>query len=202
MTDKELKEIEVYKKWTKTKTFSGFATFYNWCEGERVKIEIADTSGDNGVKSLSTVYIPTWQFITYLHAEVYGFLPRLYPSMLEPNEHHGITIYGGTNIARVFKIEDWNYRNKNLDKPSGNRRFKAGEFEIKPGSQASEPDWSKPINVNQIQMKPFEIAELYHHLVTVQQAFETEWMVSGKTHAWMESHKSRRDFLRDLRGDK
>jgi hypothetical protein len=205
MTTAELKEIEVYKKWTQLSNFSGFASFYAWCEGDRVKIEIGETNVDGGgIKSVSTAYVGIYEFLAYLHSEVFGYVDRLYPNMkVNDKWKHGITFFGGNaKVSRVFKIEDWNFKSGSLSSPSDTRRFKVGEFVPKEGTQAIEPDFKQVISNNSLQMKPFEMAELYHHLAAIQQAFETEWMVSGKYHEWMASRLSRRDYIKTLGRDK
>lgn len=175
--------FEVYKKWRRSSNSAGFASFYNWPHSDRVVIEIADVDPNTNARiSMSTCYIPTFEFLAYLHAEINGRTEVAYRGLHSIGRNHGLLWFGGRNIARVFKIEDWAFDPNEPDsaiRSQGTRRFKAGEFEIKAGSKASEPDYSKRINQNMIQMKPGELSILYHGLLINQQAYEALVLQSG-----------------------
>jgi hypothetical protein len=199
-------KIEIYKKYFKMSSASGFITVSNWTIADRVQIEIgANDPKTNASLSVSTVYVPTVKMLAYLHAEVHDNIAKLYPSMLTDDKHqHGITYFGGKGPARVFKVEDWTFDAVNggfKGTPGNVRRFKAGEFELKAGTTSSEPEYSKPISRNFIQMKPEEIAELYHQLHLTQQAHETAWLVSGMTRSGYHAKLETEGKLRRAEGN-
>ncbi len=178
-------KTEVFKKWRKNKAGAGFAAFYNWTYGDKVVIEIADVDPNTNKiieGKLATCYIDPYEFLAYLHAEITGNAARGYPNLFATGRYHGITWFGGRGPARVFKIENWNFSAKEPDTNitfGDLRRFKAGEFEIKQGANASEPDYSRPLANSSIQMKLAEMSHLYHCLLASQQAYETAITMSG-----------------------
>lgn len=168
---------EVYKKWRK----GGFATFSYWADGGRVIIDIGDVNTTTNKATSSTkCYVQIDNFMAYLHAEMNGQIDHIYPTMKMTGMKHGITWYGGTTQARVFKIEDWNFDGtKPTLTPSEVRRFKCGLFEKLPGGDGTQPDFKKKISMNSIQMKPFEIAALYQALSVHYNAYVTAAMQAG-----------------------
>lgn len=167
-----LKSYEIYKKWRQGKGGGGFAGFSNWMLGEKIVIDIGDT--DNGLKSHSVCYVDTIAFLAYLHAEVNDTVAKLYPEIAS---NYGMQIFGGSrDVARVFTV-------KAVEGKPGTRWFKCGEYipqEIT-AQGAIQPDYSQKINENSIQMKPFEVAQLYQAVLLSQQAFENLWMADGRT---------------------
>ena len=172
---------QLFKKWRRGKDSAGFASFTHWIAGDKVKVEIADVNpATDKINSLSSCYLDIGPFLSYLHAETYGIARRVYPNMVQ-SKYHGFVVYGGRKISRVFKSEDWAFKFDKPDdfEPSPVRRFTCGEYEIKQGSKTSEPDWSKKLSSNSIQMKPDEISQLYHALLISQQALVAGAYASG-----------------------
>lgn len=178
----------VYKKWRK----GGFATFTYWAEGGKVVVDIGDVNTTtNKAISSTKCFIPIDQFMAYLHAEVNDRAHVIYPTILMNGSKHGATWFGGTSQARVFKIEDWAFSDGKDLQPSPIRRFKCGLFEKVPGADGTQPDFSKRISANMIQMKPFEIAALYQSLLAHYHAYITASMTTGSLttkQTWEKTH--------------
>ncbi len=174
-------QIEIYKKWHKT----GFISISNWPTADKVKFEIATTTEDRKLKSLSTCYLPVYEFLTYLQAEVSGRVTEIFPEFAKTDKNHGWTKYSGSPkanpvIARLFKITDWNFKHDQSWTPSGSRRFKCGEFDGQvTNTGAVNPIWSKMHNDNSIKMSQYDIAELYQRLSASQNAAVVWQTLSG-----------------------
>lgn len=164
--------IPVFKKWRKSKASSGFISISYWptddIQRERCIVEIGETNPQTDkIVSVSTCYVPALQLLSYLHSEINDLLDHSYPTFLQTGRNHGLSFFGGKNISRVFKIEDWNFNVSAADdnfEISNKRRFKAAEFELKPGTTSSEPDYSKCNNRNSIQMKQEDLSIVYLNL--------------------------------------
>ncbi len=173
---------EIWKKWRR----GGFCAVSHWPDAQRVIVDIGSFNVDSGkVISATQCFIPTYDFMSYLRAEVFGYTKRMFPTLGESGFKHGITHFGGRGTARVFKIEDWNFDAGKRDEfnpasSTGTRRFKCGNFEIKAGSTSSEPDYSKKISLDSIQMKPEELATLFEALVSSVNGYEAAFWQSGK----------------------
>lgn len=174
-----LETYEVYKKWRQGKGSGGFAGFSNWMLGGKIVIDIGET-GDGGLKSNTVCFIDTVDLLAYLYAEVNDTVAKFYPSVASD---YGMQTFGGGKTSRVFTV-------KAVEGKPGTRWFKCGEYEAKIGAQgAIQPDYSKKISENSIQMKPEEIAQLYQAVLLSQQAFESTWIRSGL---------SRSDFMKKM----
>ena len=148
---------ELYKKWFKSKTQSGFVSIRPWFQGMKFKIDIGKTSPDGSLISSTNVYLDAFDFGAYLKAITNGTALEAYPA----NERTGVpsaegfVSYGGAKIngkpvSRIFKSHYW--QNGDVFDPN-NFVFKTGHFEARMAeSGAFIPDMKNIISFDSIKV--------------------------------------------------
>lgn len=155
-------EKDLYKKWFRSKTQSGFLSIRPWFAGMKFKIDIGKISQDGKLASSTNVFVDAADFAAWLRAVVQGYAERDFVA----NERTGVVTnegfvsYGGTEInhkpvSRILKIHYWQ-NGENYD-PSA-FVFKAGHFEArKSDTGAFLPNMKAPISVDSIKVTRQEL---------------------------------------------
>lgn len=155
-------EKDLYKKWFRSKTQSGFISIRPWFAGMKFKIDIGKTGPDGKLISSTNVFVDAVDFAAWLRSVINGTAVKDFPA----NERTGAVTnesfvsYGGTEInskpiSRILKIHHWQ---------SGDTYdasafvFKAGHFEArKSDTGAFLPNMKSPISVDSIKVTRQEL---------------------------------------------
>jgi len=155
-TKSEQFEDDIYKKWFKTKSKSGFLAVRTWLDAGKVSIDIGETGGE-GLRGNTQVWTNAIELVVYLRALYDGNATRLY-------ENETFTYYGGGQVngqpvSRILKIAHWSKEDTTAF------AWKCGHFEArKADSGAFIPDMNKNLSLNLIKMTRKEMAEIYYRL--------------------------------------
>lgn len=150
-------EKDLYKKWFRSKTQSGFLSIRPWFEGLKLRIDIGKTSSEGKLISSTNVFVDIIDFGAYLRAIVNGTAATAYPAndkMGVPTPE-GFVSYGGAKIegkpiSRIFKAHHWQ-TGENYD--SSSFVFKTGHFEARLAeSGAFIPDMKNIISFDSIKV--------------------------------------------------
>ena len=160
---------ELYKKWFRSKTSSGFLAIKPWFEGMKFKIDIGKTAPEGKLISSTNVYLDAFDSAAYLKSIANGTAITNYPA----NERTGIpspegfSSYGGSEIngkpvSRIFKSHYW----QNGDSFDPNAfAWKCGHFAArKSESGAFIPDLKSPISVDFIKVTRQDICSISYLL--------------------------------------
>jgi hypothetical protein len=162
-------ENDLYKKWFRSKTQSGFLSIRPWFQGMKFKIDIGKTSPDGKLISHTHLYVDAIDFAAYLRAIVNGNAASIFPA----NERMGIPTpegfasYGGAKvdgraISRIFKAHHW-MNGENVD-PSA-FVWKAGHFAARVSDTgAFIPDMKSPMSVDSIKVTRQDICSISYIL--------------------------------------
>ena len=155
-------EKDLYKKWFRSKTQSGFISIRPWFAGMKFKIDIGRTGPDGKLMSSTNVFVDAVDFAAWLRAVVNGSAAKDFPA----NEKTGaltnesFVSYGGAEInnkpvSRILKIHHW--QNGDLYDSSA-FVFKAGHFEArKSDTGAFLPNMKAPISIDSIKITRQEL---------------------------------------------
>jgi hypothetical protein len=150
-------EKDLYKKWFRSKTQSGFLSIRPWFDGLKLRIDIGKTSAEGKLISSTNVFVDIIDFGAYLKAITNGTAALAYPA----NEKMGVPTaegfvsYGGAKIdgkpiSRIFKAHYWQ-NGDNYDSTSF--VFKTGHFEARMAdSGAFIPDMKNIISFDSIKV--------------------------------------------------
>lgn len=155
-------EKDLYKKWFRSKTQSGFISIRPWFAGMKFKIDIGKTGPDGKLISSTNAFVDAVDFAAWLRAVINGSAVKDFPA----NERTGAVTnesfvsYGGTEvnskpISRILKIHHW--QSGDTYDPSA-FVFKAGHFEArKSDTGAFLPNMKAPISVDSIKVTRQEL---------------------------------------------
>jgi len=155
-------EKDLYKKWFRSKSQSGFISIRPWFAGMKFKIDIGKTSPDGKLISSTNAFVDAVDFAAWLRAVVNGSAVKDFPV----NEKTGAVTnesfvsYGGTEInskpiSRILKVHYW--QNGDTFDPTA-FVFKTGHFEArKSDTGAFLPNMKSPISVDSIKVTRQEI---------------------------------------------
>jgi hypothetical protein len=155
-------EQDLYKKWFRSKTQSGFISIRPWFAGMKFKIDIGKTGPDGKLISSTNVFVDAVDFAAWLRSVINGTAVKDFPA----NERTGAVTnesfvsYGGTEInsrpvSRILKIHYWQ-NNDTYD--SSAFVFKAGHFDArKSETGAFLPNMKSPISVDSIKVTRQEL---------------------------------------------
>lgn len=150
-------EKDLYKKWFRSKTQSGFLSIRPWFEGLKLRIDIGKTSPEGKLLSSTNVFVDIIDFGAYLRAIVNETATNAYPA----NERMGVPTpegfvsYGGAKIdgkpiSRIFKSHHWQ-TGDSYDSTSF--VFKTGHFQARlADSGAYIPDMKNIISFDSIKV--------------------------------------------------
>ena len=153
---------DLYKKWFKSKTYSGFISIRPWFAGMKFRIDIGSLSSEGKLANNTHVFVDAVDFAAWLKAVVNNTAITGYPANSKTGvlTNEGFVSYGGSEIqgrpiSRIFKIHHWQ-TGESYDNTAF--AFKTGHFDAKKTSSgAFLPDMKSPISVNSIKVTRQEI---------------------------------------------
>lgn len=175
ISDKEY-GVDLYKKWFRSKTQSGFLSIRPWFDALKLKIDIGKASPDGKLISSTNVFVDICDFGAYIKSVTLGAGAINYPSnerMGVPTDE-GFVSYGGSlvdnkPVSRIFKSHYWQ-NNDTYD--SSAFAWKCGHFQArKSDSGAFIPDMSKSISVDMIKVTRAELATVSYKIDLALTAF-------------------------------
>lgn len=170
-------EDDLYKKWFRTGSKSGFLSVRPWFDAGKVSVDIGETGGD-GLKGNTLVWTNAIELATFLRAVVNGTAPSLYPRRTGAPTPESYLYYGGGSqdgkpISRILKINHWQTGSGDEAKfDASSFVWKCGHFQARKSQQgAFIPDMSKPLSMNLIKVTRKEMAEISYRLDLALTAF-------------------------------
>lgn len=161
---------DLYKKWFRSKTQSGFLSIKPWYQGLKFKIDIGKTSPDGKLLGSTMVFVDAIDFAAYLDSVVNGTAFVNFPANEKngsPTEESFVSYGGGIieskPISRIFKSHYW----QNSDKSYDPKAFvwKCGHFAArKTESGAFIPNMSSPLSVDSIKVTRQDIVSISYML--------------------------------------
>ena len=160
---------DLYKKWFRSKTQSGFLSIKPWFEGMKFKIDIGKTSPEGKLISSTNVYVDAFDFAAYLKSIASGNAVTNYPANDRSGSPspEGFASYGGADIngkpvSRIFKAHYW----QNGDSfDSTSFAWKCGHFAAKKSDTgAFIPDLKNAISVDFIKVTRQDICSISYLL--------------------------------------
>jgi len=163
-------EKDLYKKWFRSKTQSGFLSIRPWYQGLKFKLDIGKTSPDGKLISSTMVYLDAIDFSGYLNSIVIGIGSINFPANSKTGipTDEGFVSYGGgiiesKPISRIFKSHYWQNSDNSFD--SSAFVWKCGHFAArKTESGAFIPDMKSSLSVDSIKVTRSEIVSISHIL--------------------------------------
>lgn len=164
-TDTKDYQQDLYKKWFRSKTQSGFLAIRPWNEALKMKIDIGKTSSEGKLQSSTAVFVDTIDFAAYLRSIANQTAVINYPTneRMGVPTNEGFVSYGGTTIdgkpiSRIFKAHYWQTSDA-VDATSF--VWKCGHFAArKSDSGAFIPDMKTPLSVDQIKVTRQDICSI------------------------------------------
>jgi len=162
-------ENDLYKKWFKSKSQSGFLSIRPWFQGMKFKIDIGKTSSDGKLISHTNLYVDAIDFAAYLRCIVLNTASIIYPAndYLGIPTSEGFASYGGAKIdgkpiSRIFKAHHW----KNGDVVDSNSYvWKTGHFAARVSpTGAFIPDMKSPLSTDSIKVTRQDISSISYLL--------------------------------------
>lgn len=158
-------ENDLYKKWFRSKTQSGFLSIRPWFTGMKFKIDIGKTSPDGKLISHTNLYVDAIDFAAYLKAITNGNATTLYPAndRLGLPTPEGFASYGGATIdnkpvSRIFKAHHWS-AGENFDPTAF--VWKAGHFAARVSDTGAYiPDMKSVLSVDSIKVTRQDISSI------------------------------------------
>lgn len=156
---------DLYKKWFRSKTQSGFLGIRPWHQALKMKIDIGKTSSEGKLLSSTAVFVDTVDFAAYLKSVSNLTAPINYPA----NERMGaptaesFVSYGGAMIegkpvSRIFKSHYWQ---NGEEYDSSAFVWKCGHFVArKSDSGAFIPDMKSALSVDSIKVTRQDISSI------------------------------------------
>lgn len=156
---------DLYKKWFKSKTQSGFLAIRPWHQALKMKIDIGKTSSEGKLQSSTAVFVDAVDFAAYLRSIANGTAFINYPQndRLGAPTPEAFVSYGGATIegkpiSRIFKAHYWQSGDQ-VDATSF--VWKCGHFAArKSDSGAFIPDMKTPLSVDQIKVTRQDICSI------------------------------------------
>lgn len=168
--DKPKYANNLYKKWFRSKTQSGFISIRPWFQGMKFSIDIGKTNPTGKLESSTNCFVDAIDFAAYLKSIVQGNAIHNFPV----NERMGLSTpesfvsYGGTTsqaghpISRIFKCQYWQ-SGDNVDTSAF--IWKAGHFKArKSDTGAFIPDMKSPLSVDSIKVTRQDIVSISYLL--------------------------------------
>lgn len=155
----------LYKKWFRSKTQSGFVSITPWFQALKMKIDIGKTSPEGKLISSTNVFVDAIDFGAYLKSITTGTSVSTYSAndkmgipTAEGFVSYGGGIIDGKPVSRIFKSHYWQ---ANESYNSTSFVWKCGHFVArKSESGAFIPDMKQVISVDQIKVTRQEISSI------------------------------------------
>lgn len=170
-------EDDIYKKWFRTKSQSGFLAVRGWLEAGKVSVDIGEL-GEGGLKGNTNCFTNAVQLAVYLRAVVEGRAAELYPPGNGAPSPESFVYYGGGNtktgpVSRILKIHHWKKgTGDSATYDASSFVWKCGHFGARTTqSGAFVPDYNKVLSTNLIKVTRQEMAEVSYRLDLALQAF-------------------------------
>lgn len=154
---------DLYKKWFRSKTQSGFLAIRPWYDAMKFKIDIGKTSPDGKLLSSTNVFVDAIDFAAYLRSVASGTGELNYPESSSVPTKEGFVSYGGgvidgKPISRIFKAHHWQ-TGENYD--SSSFVWKCGHFVAKKSdSGAFIPDMKQMISADMIKVTRQDVCSI------------------------------------------
>jgi len=153
---------DLYKKWFRSKTQSGFLSIRPWFAGMKFRIDIGKISNDGKLAGNTYVFVDAIDFAAWLRSINNNTAKNIYKANAKTGvvTDEGFVSYGGSEvqgrpISRIFKIHYWQ-NGDTFDQDSF--VFKTGHFSAKKTeSGAFLPDMKSPISVDSIKVTRQEL---------------------------------------------
>lgn len=164
-SDNKEYQQDLYKKWFRSKTQSGFLAIKPWFKALKMKVDIGKTSSDGKLISSTNVFVDAIDFGAYLRAINNGTAVNVYPAndklgipTMEGFASYGGAMIDGKPVSRIFKAHYW--MNGETQDPTA-FVFKCGHFVArKSDSGAFIPDMKQMISVDSIKVTRQDIASI------------------------------------------
>ena len=162
-------ETDLYKKWFRSKTQSGFLAIRPWHQALKMKIDIGKTSSEGKLLSSTAVFVDSVDFAAYLKSVSNATAIHNFPAndkmgapTAESFVSYGGAIIDGKPVSRIFKAHYWqsgeNYDNSSFV-------WKCGHFAArKSDSGAFIPDMKSVISVDQIKVSRQDVCSISYLL--------------------------------------
>jgi hypothetical protein len=166
ISDVKQYDHDLYKKWFRSKTQSGFLSIKPWYQGLKFKIDIGKTSPDGKLLGSTMIFVDAIDFAAYLDSIINGTAKTNFPQNDKsgiPTEE-GFVSYGGgiidsKPISRIFKSHYWQNSDKTYDQNSF--AWKCGHFQArKTESGAFIPNMSSPVSVDSIKVSRQDVVSI------------------------------------------
>jgi hypothetical protein len=162
---------DLYKKWFKSPSASGFLSVKPLLGIGKFRIDIGATGSDATLKSHTETFVDSILFATYLRSVTSGSGKSIYVAnakMGVPTDE-GVAFYGGGTgqdgkpISRIFKSHHWRKGDGAYDESAF--VFKCGHFKAnKSSSGAFLPDMQNPLSTDSIKVTRVEMAEISYRV--------------------------------------
>lgn len=179
---------DLYKKWFRSKSQSGFLALKPWFKALKMKVDIGKTSSEGKLLSSTNVFVDIVDFGAYLKSIVNGTATNIYLAndKLGIPTAEGFASYGGALIegkpvSRIFKAHYW----QNGDSfDSGSFVWKCGHFAArKSDSGAFIPDMKQMISVDSIKVTRQDVASISYLIDLAMSSYvsnNTDWYQNDK----------------------
>lgn len=150
-------EQDLYKKWFRSKSQSGFISIRPWFAGMKFKIDIGKTGPDGKLTSSTNAFVDAVDFAAWLRSVINGTAVKDFPANQRTGAvtNESFVSYGGTEInsrpvSRILKIQHWQ-NGETFDTAAF--MFKVGHFDArKSDTGAFLPNMQSPISVDSIKV--------------------------------------------------
>jgi hypothetical protein len=168
-TEEKKYDQDLYKKWFRSKTQSGFLSIKPWYQGLKFKIDIGKTSPEGKLLSSTMVFVDAIDFAAYLRSVCNLTAPTLFPQNDKGGvpTAEGFVSYGGgiieqKPVSRIFKSHYWQ-NGESFDSTAF--VWKCGHFAArKTESGAFIPDMKSPISVDSIKVTRQDLLSISYML--------------------------------------
>lgn len=162
--DKDYQQ-DLYKKWFRSKTQSGFLAIRPWHQALKMKIDIGKTSSEGKLLSSTAVFVDSIDFAAYLKSITNSTALSNYPAnermgapTAEAFVSYGGAIIDGKPVSRIFKSHYWQ---SGEEYDSSSFVWKCGHFAArKSDSGAFIPDMKSVISVDSIKVTRQDICSI------------------------------------------
>jgi hypothetical protein len=179
---------DLYKKWFRSKTQSGFVAIKPWFKALKMKIDIGKTSPEGKLISSTNVFVDAIDFGAYLKAinngtaiNIYNANDKLGIPTAEGFASYGGGMIDGKPVSRIFKAHYW--MNGETADPTA-FVWKCGHFVArKSDSGAFIPDMKQMISVDSIKVTRQDVSSISYLMDLSMVSYvsnNTDWYANDK----------------------